>query len=194
MSSLEREARKEENRQKDLRRPGRDAIEGVYPELVVNPASAVKAPAKAVEYIASKVLARPPKPLPSVEIGSRIRPSDTELAINRTFESLKQDSYKNASEAALAQLKDRLLKHYSQYDLRKAREKEARKNAEEFQKKQSAAKFSAYRRAGAEYGAGNFDKAESASEQEYKKGGAIKARKHRGDGIAQRGKTKGRFV
>lgn len=194
MSPREYEAWKEKNRQKDLQRPGRDAIEGVYPELVVNPASVVRAPAKAVEYIASKVLARLPKPLPPVEIGSRIRPSDTELAVNRTFESLKQDSYKNASEAELAQLKDRLLKYYSQYDLRKARERETQKAAKEFQKKQSAAKFNAYRRAGAEYGAGNFDSVESASEQEYKKGGAVKAKTHRGDGIAQRGKTKGRFV
>jgi hypothetical protein len=31
-------------------------------------------------------------------------------------------------------------------------------------------------------------------EQEYKRGGAVKSKAFRGDGVAQRGKTKGRFV
>lgn len=192
MSDREREAR----RLAELARPGRDALEGVYPEMFVNPASIGRTAAGIGKIIDSKILPQKTlQNLPKIEIGSKVRPSDTELYVDRLFGELKKESkYKNASEAELAQIKQRMLQHYGQYDLKKVRQREAQKAAQEFKNKQSAAKFSAYRRAGAEYGARAFDESENPSEQEYKKGGAVKAKKHRGDGIAQRGKTRGRMI
>ena len=49
----------------------------------------------------------------------------------------------------------------------------------------------------AEAGEAGYEEGKLRKEQlsdEYKRGGAVKAKSHRGDGIAQRGKTKGRFV
>lgn len=49
----------------------------------------------------------------------------------------------------------------------------------------------------AEAGEAGYEEGKLRKEQlseEYKRGGAVKAKSHRGDGIVQRGKTKGRFV
>ncbi len=39
-----------------------------------------------------------------------------------------------------------------------------------------------------------IERSQQQDEQEYKRGGTVKSKSFRGDGIAQRGKTKGRFV
>jgi hypothetical protein len=196
MSPRETEARKEEARQKDLQRSGRDAIEGAYPELVVNPASAIRAPAKAVEYIASKVLARPPKPLPPVEIGSRIRPDPA----NELFELLKEGPYKNATASELKQLKDELYAQRNKILLDRSMKRHAEVVKDQFLDKVDKALEAAYRRGGAEFISNNLDFYSGNANEgtprpaQFRKGGVVKAKTHRGDGIAQRGKTKGRFV
>jgi hypothetical protein len=196
MSPRETAARKEEARQKDLQRSGRDAIEGAYPELVVNPASAIRAPAKAVEYIASKVLARPPKPLPPVEIGSRIRPDPTD----ELFELLKEGPYKNAPASELKQLKDELYTKRNKILLDRSKKRHAEVVKDQFLDKVDKALEAANRRGGAEITSKTLDfYSDNANEgtprpAQFRKGGVVKAKTHRGDGIAQRGKTRGRMI
>lgn len=199
MSPLEYEAWKEENRQKDLQRPGRDALEGVYPEEFIVPGAraAGQALKKFGSAIANKVdMAMRPKVenkiVPDIwdEMKGRAKPVEEykyavrNLGIGRgryeeELEDIKRTGFMMPSPKEVASGRNR--KWFSAVDdpgkshLRVLREKVPANRA--------------VRRKDVEI----YNK-ETGEYEPLKKGGVVKAKSFRGDGIAQRGKTKGRFV
>jgi len=160
MSDREREAR----RQAALMRPGRDAIEGVYPEQFLVPAGAA-----ALKKI--KKALTPNKVAPRVSMPpDRMREPQGDPW--KYVEGGKQDP------------------------LELLRKQEKAITREQFDKKVDQAVTRAQRRGGAELLSREFSpqNENERSSTKYKKGGAVKANKHRGDGIAQRGKTRGRMI
>jgi len=177
MSDREREARRIEA----LMRPGRDAVEGVYPEEFLVPAA--RAASKAVQT----AFQRTPKVAPKVEMPGEVEPNRPALPYYMRGNSLaeKYDPRKytpakmeeirkdNARRAKLSDQEKRLerMREYDQkmdvFDAKKAL----------LDRSMLSAGVNA-----------------SQNEQEYARGGAVKAKSHRGDGIAQRGKTKGRMI
>jgi hypothetical protein len=175
MSDRERKAR----RLADLERPGRDAIEGVYPEEFLIPAA--RGAIKAVEKFAAQ---RAPKNAPKVDMPGELRPNmrsvpyymrDNSGGVFKpnqyTPAELEQMRKESARRAKLSQQEQRL---------ERKREYDQKIDREDFAKE---AAVSGVRTAGM---------LATQDAQEYKRGGKVKS--HRGDGIAQRGKTKGRFV
>lgn len=177
MSDREREARRIDA----LMRSGRDAVEGVYPEEFLVPAA--RAASKAVQT----ALQRTPKVAPKVEMPGEVTPNqpmlpyymrDNNLAKNynpKDFTPAKMEQIRKdlAQEAKLTPQERRLkrMREYDQkMDIRDAKQALADKSI-----------LSTGLNA-------------SQEEQEYKRGGKVKAKSHRGDGIAQRGKTKGRMI
>lgn len=159
MSPREYEAWKEEQRQQELQRPGRDAIENVYPEAFIVP-GAVAAIKRLKEINA-------------------VRQANTQRAIKnlRIPPEHKANPWANVrtenSNAPLKNLRD--------------------KEALIAQQQARRALDTAINKSNVKAVAENLDKfVPSDSSEEYKRGGKVKA--HRGDGIAQRGKTKGRMI
>jgi len=160
MSDREREAR----RLAELARPGRDALEGVYPEQFLVPAGAA-----ALSKI--KKALTPNKVAPKVSM-----PPDR-------MREPQGDPWK-------------YVKGGKQDPLELLRKKEKAVARKEFDDAVDLATTRAQRRWGAEFSAreSSAQNENERSSTKYKKGGAVKANKHRGDGIAQRGKTRGRII
>jgi len=154
MSDREREAR----RLAELARPGRDAIEGVYPEQVLVPAGAA-----ALSKL--KKVFNPNKTAPKVSMPPEKRYDPFKNVDNDGFDPIE---YLRAREALAAKLKAQ----------RASEESLTRSN----------------RITGGHLIAKEIDRRQQKNEQDYKRGGVVKAKKHRGDGIVKRGGTKGRFV
>lgn len=177
MSDREREARRIDA----LMRPGRDAVEGVYPEEFLVPAA--RAASKALQT----ALQQTPKVAPKVAMPGEVKPNipmrPYYMRSNNFAEKYNPKEYTPAKmkkiredlaqEAKLSPQEQRLkrMREYDQkMDIRDAKESLVN---------------SAVRAAGLNA---------SQDEQEYKRGGSVKVKSHRGDGIAQRGKTKGRMI
>lgn len=177
MSDREREARRIDA----LMRPGRDAVEGVYPEEFLVPA------ARAASRAVQTALQRTPKVAPKVEMPGEIKPNipmrpyymrSNTLAEKYNpkdytpakMEKIREDLARRSKMSPQEQRLERMREYDQKMDVRDAKESLVN---------------SAVRSAGLNA---------SQDEQEYKRGGSVKVKSHRGDGIAQRGKTKGRFV
>ena len=84
--------------------------------------------------------------------------------------------------------------------LEKARKRDADAAKEDFRDKVAQAEYDSYRRFGVEFvprklgESSDTTEEDTSSSAQYKKGGSVKAKPHRGDGIAQRGKTRGRMI
>ena len=190
MSDREREAQ----RLAEMQRSGRDAIEGVYPEEMLIPG--LKASKEAIKgagrAIANKVdMAMRPKVenkvVPDVLFtggkGSQ-SPSDYKYAVRNVFnkaelEDIKKSGYMLPSPKEVASGRNR--KWFSAVDDPK------RSHLRVLSEKVPANR--AVRRKDVEI----YNK-ETGEYEPLKKGGAVKSKAFRGDGVAQRGKTKGRFV
>ena len=157
MSDREREARRIDA----LMRPGRDAVEGVYPEEFIVPGAAslmkrikgIGTARQANTQKAIKDIPIPPEKRANPWANVSTENNNTPLKILRDEESLqdKQQALRALDKA-----------------INKSNVRSVAENAGKF--------------------------IPSDSKEEYKRGGAVKTKSHRGDGIAQRGKTKGRFV
>jgi len=190
MSDREREAR----RLAELERPGRDAVEGVYPEEALIPGlKAVKEPLmKAGKAVANKVdmAMRPkvenkvvPDTLFTGGKGSQ-SPNDYKYAVRNVFnkaelEDVKRAGYMLPSPKEVASGRNR--KWFSAVD--------DPKKADLRVLSEKVPPNRAVRRKDVEI----YNK-ETGEYEPLKKGGVVKAKKHRGDGIVKRGGTKGRFV
>lgn len=159
MSPREYEAWKEEQRQQELQRPGRDAIENVYPEQFIAP-GAIAAVKRLKEINA-------------------VRQANTQNAIKnlRMPPEYKSNPWANVS------------LERSDKPIKILREKEALKAKEQAEEAVAKAINNANIRNIAEHA---YRFVPSDSSEQYKRGGKVKAR--RGDGIAQRGRTKGRMI
>ena len=173
MSDRERKAR----RQADLRRPGRDAIEGVYPEQYVIPA------ARGI-----KQLLTPRQPTRLERIYNQPMPKEA-LDAQKQF---PPEMFERAGKYIQAEQKR---KAYTQKMLDEyIREQNKAKFRENMLKRRAEAPRKDMERALTDV----VTKTEYTNifgpQEEYKRGGVVKAKKHRGDGIIKRGATKGRFV
>jgi hypothetical protein len=177
MSDREREAR----RLADLERSGRDAVEGVYPEEVLVPAArgAIKA--------AQAAFQRAPKPIPKLEMPGELEPHKKMRPYYlRGNSGIYNTSTKQRSPAELEQIKSEAARRAKLSPQEQMLEK-----MREYDQKMAVvdAKKALLDRSMMSAGVNA-----SQNEQEYARGGAVKAKSHRGDGIAQRGKTKGRMI
>jgi hypothetical protein len=186
MSPREYEAWKEENRQKDLQRPGRDAIEGVYPEEFIVPASrGLKAALTPRQPTRLESLYNQPMPKEALDVQKQFSPGTLDRAGKYMLDKYMQKEARKEAE---------IKEFYDKY----IREKNAPRMREYLRKRRAEAPRKDMERAltdvvtKTEYN-NIFGQPESPA-QPYKKGGAVKAKKHRGDGIAQRGKTRGRMI
>ena len=166
MSDREREAR----RLAELAQPGRDALEGVYPEQFVVPAfRGLKAALTPRQPTRLENLYNQPMPKEKLDaleqFGKYIKEErDREYKINRSV--LDYIRQKNAPA---------MRKRYQERRVEGPRKDTERALTDVVTKTEYNTIF-------------------GQPEQEYKKGGVVKAKKHRGDGIAQRGKTRGRVI
>jgi hypothetical protein len=177
MSDREREARRIEA----LMQPGRDAVEGVYPEEFLVPA------ARAASKAAQIALQRTPKVAPKVEMPGEVKPNVPARPYYMRG-NLTNENYnpKDFTPAKMEQIKKDLAQEakLSPQELRLKRMREYDQKMDVRDAKKALLDRSMLS-AGVNV---------SQDEQAYKRGGAVKAKSRRGDGIAQRGKTKGRFV
>lgn len=186
MSDREREARRVEA----LMRPGRDAVEGVYPEeLIIPGAKGLRGAGEAAKGFVKKAvravdMAMRPKVentlVPSLvggagrgTYGVRNVFSDAEL------ENIKKTGYMMPSPKEIESGKNR--KWFTHTD-------NPNKNTLRI-KSENIPPNRAVRRKDVEI----YNK-ETGEYEQFKKGGAVKAKSNRGDGVAQRGKTKGRMI
>ena len=177
MSDREREAR----RLAALMRPGRDAVESVYPEEFLVPA------ARAASKVVQTALQRTPTVAPKVEMPGEVTPNkpaipyymrgnslaekyDPRKYTPAKMEEIRKDNARRSKLTDQEKRLERMREYDQQMDVRDAKHALANRSL---------------------LSAGV---AASQDEQEYKRGGAVKTKAFRGDGIAQRGKTKGRFV
>jgi hypothetical protein len=174
MSDREREAR----RLAELERPGRDAVEGVYPEEVLIPAArglrGLMTPRQPTRL---EALYNQPMPKEALDAQKQFPPEMFELA--RKYMQKELRNKEKAHEAFTKYIRE--------------------KNAPVFREQMRQRKLEAPRKDAERALTDVITKAEyynifGQPEQEYKRGGVVKAKTHRGDGIAQRGKTKGRYV
>ena len=187
MSDREREAR----RQADLRRPGRDAIEGVYPEEVILPAT------KLLRGLGQAVKTAGKKATRAVDMAMRPKVENT-LVPDMFSKNVGKGTYAVRNVFSPAELKD--IKKTG-YMLPSPKELKAGKNRKWFTqtdvpgettlrvRSENVPPNRAVRRKDVEI----YNK-ETGEYGPFKKGGAVKAKSNRGDGIAQRGKTKGRMI
>jgi hypothetical protein len=157
MSDREREAR----RRMDLARPGRDAIEGVYPEAYLAPA---------VKGFRAALAAR--------------QPASAERLYNIPMP-------KEAAERASKQAQKELIDDATE----SARKKNTQRIQEQLRRRQAEVRNKDAERLLADVaGRTGYSTLLGQPVQEYKKGGSVKAKASRGDGVAKRGKTRGRFI
>lgn len=206
MSDREREAR----RQADLLRPGRDAIEGVYPEEVILPAT------KLLRGLGQAVKTAGKKTARAVDMATRpkvanevVRPQGSGLLVGRV-PARPEDvthAYRNVSKR---EIEDIIKSGYARRDPNPdmvkrdwspdkkwwsaGDEKDIygrnwnRKDAQKIRTKvENVPSKRAVKRKDLE-----LYNPEKGGYEPLKKGGEVRARK--GDGIAQRGKTKGRMI
>lgn len=174
MSPREYEAWKEEQRQQELQRPGRDAIENVYPEEFLVPG--LVGAAKRIKDIGAARVASNEKAIRGIKMPGEVRPNER-FRRNGLKMSTLADGVKKTPEGYRAMSEqERIL-----YDLR---EKEA-----QFDKKDALRKLVDV---GGRTITAAGTTADDQGENSYRRGGKVKA--HRGDGIAQRGRTKGRMI
>ena len=184
MSDREREAR----RLADLERPGRDAVEGVYPEELIIPAA--RGAVDAAKKIGKKAVR-------AVDMAMRPKVENT-LVPDMFSKNVGKGTYAVRNVFSPAELEDI---RKTGYMLPSPKELEAGKNRKWFTQTDVPGKNTlrvrsenvppnrAVRRKDVEI----YNK-ETGEYEPFKKGGTVKTKSHRGDGIAQRGKTKGRFV
>ena len=174
MSDREREAR----RQADLRRPGRDAIEGVYPEeFIVLAAKGLKAALTPRQPTRLEALYNQPMPKEALDVQKQFPPEMFERAGKYLQAEQKKKAY-----------------FQSMFD-KYVREKNAPKMREQMRQRRAEAPAKDAQRALTDVVTKTeYNNIFGQPEQKYKRGGAVKAKSHRGDGIAQRGKTKGRMI
>jgi len=152
-----------------------EAVEPVYPEeyLVAGPGKLVASGLMGFGKKTAKTAVRP-----SAQIGSKVRDIEAEKAAAEAFAKTKwgkatnEYSKKQAEQAA---------KQQANAPISEAAERAALKSASNF-----------YGNVGWDAGADMAEQRRNAAGDTYKKGGMTASR--RGDGIASRGKTKGRFV
>ena len=187
MSDREREAR----RLAELERPGRDAVEGVYPEEFIIPgAKGLRGAAEAIKGVGKKAVRA---------VDMAMRPKvDNHLVDDMWKKNVGKGTYAVRNVHNPAELED--IKKTG-FMLPSAKEIESGRNRKWFTRTDVPGKTHlrvlsekvppnrAVRRKDVE----QYNH-ETGEYEPLKKGGAVKAKAFRGDGIAQRGKTKGRFV
>jgi hypothetical protein len=172
MSDREREAQ----RLADLKRSGRDAIEGVYPEEFLIPA---------FRGLRSALTPRQPTRLESLY--NQPMPKEA-LDAQKQF---PPEMFERAGKYMQKQLRDK--EKAQEYVTKYIRERNAPAMRERAQQRRAEAPRKDAERALTDVvSKTEYNNIFGQPEQEYKRGGKVKS--HRGDGIAQRGKTKGRFV
>jgi len=174
MSDREREARRIDA----LMRPGRDAVEGVYPEeLIVPAARGLRAALTPRQPTRAEVLYNQPMPKETLEVQKQF-PAET-------FERARK--YLQAEQKKKEYIQSALDKYVREQNAPKIREQLRQQRAEAPAKDTQRALTDVVSRT-------EYSNIFGQPEQEYKRGGKVKAKPHRGDGIAQRGKTKGRMI
>ncbi len=177
MSDREREARRVEA----LMRPGRDAVEGVYPEEFLVPAA--RAASKAVQT----ALQRTPKVAPKVAMPGEVKPNVPARPYWMSRNNLSENyNPKNYTPAKMEKIREDLA--------RKAKLSEQEKRLERMREYDQEMDVFDAKKALLDRSMLSAGVNASQNEQEYKRGGSVKVKSHRGDGIAQRGKTKGRMI
>jgi hypothetical protein len=172
MSDRERKAR----RLADLERPGRDAIEGVYPEEFIVPAArGLKAALTPRQPTRAGALYNQPMPKEVLDVQKQFPPEMFERA----------GKYLQAEQKKKEYIQSALDKYVREKNAPAMREQMRQRRAEAPRKDAERALVDMVSKA-------EYNNIFGQPEQEYKRGGKVKS--HRGDGIAQRGKTKGRFV
>ena len=187
MSDREREARRIEA----LMQPGRDAVEGVYPEeLIIPGAKGLRGAGEAAKGAVKKAVR-------AVDMAMRPKVENT-LVPDMFSKNVGKGTYAVRNVFSPAELED--IKKTG-YMLPSPKELEAGKNRKWFTQTDVPGKNTlrvrsenvppnrAVRRKDVEI----YNK-ETGEYEPFKKGGTVKAKSHRGDGIAQRGKTKGRMI
>lgn len=206
MSDREREAR----RQADLRRPGRDAIEGVYPEEFIIPAAKTLRGLGEIAKTAAKKAARAVDMAMRPKVANEVvRPQGSGLLVGRV-PARPEDvthAYRNVSKREIEDIKksgyarrdpnpDMVKRDWSPDKKWWSAGDETgiygrnwnRKDAQNIRTKiENVPSERAVKRKDVE-----LYNPETGKYQPLKKGGEVRARK--GDGIAQRGKTKGRMI
>lgn len=173
MSDREVEAR----RLAELQRSGRDAIEGAYPEQFLVPAA---------RGLKAALTPRPPTRLEALY--NQPMPKEA-LAAQKQF---PPEFFEQARKYAQKEVRDkaRMQERIDSY----IREKNAPRIKEQAIKRRLEKPRKDTENALADVAV----KTEYANifgpQEEYKRGGAVKAKAFRGDGIVQRGKTKGRMI
>jgi hypothetical protein len=172
MSDRERETR----RLADLERPGRDAIEGVYPEEFIVPA-----------FRGLRSALTPRQPTRLERLYNQPMPKEA-LDAQKQF---PPEMFERAGKYLQKELRDK--EKAQEYVTKYIREKNAPAMRERAQQRRAEAPRKDAERALTDVvSKTEYNNIFGQPEQEYKRGGKVKS--HRGDGIAQRGKTKGRFV
>jgi len=174
MSDREREAR----RLAELERPGRDAVEGVYPEEVIVPAArGLRGLLTPRQPTRLEGLYNQPMPKEALDAQKQLPPELFERA-----GKYMQKEYRKEQQAWEA---------FREYMRKKnapaMRERAQQRRVEGPRKDTERALTDVITKT-------EYNNIFGQPEQEYKRGGVVKAKKHRGDGIVKRGGTKGRFV
>jgi len=174
MSDREREAR----RLAELARPGRDALEGVYPEQFVVPAfRGLKAALTPRQPTRLENLYKQPMPKEALDAQKQFSPE----MIERAGRYMQKEARKQA------EIKEYVDKYIREKNAPAMRERARQRRVEGPRKDAERALTDVVTKT-------EYNTIFGQPEQEYKKGGAVKMKKHRGDGIAQRGKTRGRMI
>lgn len=174
MSDREREARRIDA----LMRPGRDAVEGVYPEEFIIPAAkGLKAALTPRQPSRAEALYNQPMPKEVLDVQKQFPPE--------TFE--RAGKYLQAEQKKKEYIQSALDKYVREKNAPKIREQMRQRRVEAPAKDAQRALTDVVSKT-------EYNNIFGQPEQEYKRGGAVKTKSHRGDGIAQRGKTKGRMI
>lgn len=174
MSDREREAR----RLAELMRPGRDAVEGVYPEEVIVPAArGLRGLLTPRQPTRLEGLYNQPMPKEALDVQKQFPPE--------TF--ARAGKYMQKEARKQAEIKEYLDKYIREKNAPAMRERARQRRAEGPRKDAERALTDVITKT-------EYNNIFGQPEQEYKRGGVVKAKKHRGDGIVKRGGTKGRFV
>jgi hypothetical protein len=174
MSDRERKAR----RLAEMQRPGRDAIEGVYPEEFIVPAfRGLRSALTPRQPTRLESLYNQPMPKEALDAQKQFPPEMFERAGKYMQKELRN--------------KEKAQEAFTKY----IREKNAPAMRERAQQRRIEAPRKDAERALVDTATkAEYNSIFGQPEQEYKRGGAVKSKAFRGDGLAQRGKTKGRFV
>ena len=186
MSDREREAR----RLADLERPGRDAIEGVYPEEFIVPG--IKRGLDSLRALQAARTAKTQRAISNLQMPGEAQPNvyrrfPEEPKGDLFFDPVRRTPKEAAKAKAAIEARKQENERFNSLSRSEQRLDKLRRWEENLDKRDAATQAAlAPSRAAGLFAAGD--------EQEYKRGGAVKSKAFRGDGIAQRGKTKGRFV